>query len=322
MATEAHMLDTSSILARRIEEFASWCHERGAQQDKATTVTTPLYHYTDLGALKGIICNQEFWFTDILHLNDPSEFVHGTEMALRMVREHPLRSDRGVDFLCKPLEDTIRRRFNEIFAIHIASFSGLNDNLSQWREYGAHGKGVAIALAPAFFARGAGNEIGPDGKPCHPMIVTPMIYDEAVVQGRLRETLDKAFETVRAMMPVFMLTPAEKGVEYMREFASRLSLEILLEALAAKHPTYRAEAEVRLTIASRRSVLAPSIETRVREGQTIPFVRQKLHVRKDISSVILGPLADAATARAARELLAACDLDADRLIRRSKVPMR
>ncbi|MGZ5910664.1 MAG: hypothetical protein ACXWLB_12385 [Reyranella sp.] len=91
-----------------------------------------------------------------------------------------------------------------------------------------------------------------------------MIYDEAVVQGRLRETLDKAFETVRAMMPVFTLTPAERGVEFMREFASRLSLEILLEALAAKHPTYRAEAEVRLTIASRRSVLALSIETRAR----------------------------------------------------------
>jgi len=320
--TTAPVLDTSSILARRMEDFASWCHERGVQEDKATAVTRPLYHYTDLGALRGIVGNQEFWFTDILHLNDPSEFRHGADLALSMIRQHPLRSDRGVNFLCEPLEDTIRQRFNEIFAIHVASFSGLHDDLSQWREYGARGKGIAVELAPAFFARGAGNEVGPNGKPSHPMIVTPMIYDEDVVKARLREILDKAFETVRAMMPVLTLTPAEKGVAFMREFASRLSLEIFLEALSAKHGAYRAEAEVRLTIASRRSVLAPAIETRTREGRTIPFVRQSLSVRKDISGVILGPLTDAETEKAIEELLATCELDPARLVRRSKVPMR
>jgi hypothetical protein len=231
------------------------------------------------------------------------------------------RSDEFVNFLCEPLEKALGEH-HQLFDIYVASFSGLNDDLSQWRAYGAGGKGCAIELAPTFLVRSAVWKIGRDGKQAYRIVVVPMIYDEDVVQGRLLETFDKAFETFAGMRAVFALTPPEKGLEFLAQFAGRLATETFFDVLAAKHPAYRAEAEMRLAIASPRSELAPSIETRAREGQTIRFVRQKLDVRKDISGVILGPLADAETERAAKELLATCDLDSDRLIRRSKVPMR
>jgi hypothetical protein len=316
-------VEARAIFASHLEEFVSWCRDRGAQLERgvADILKKPLYHYTGLAALKGIIGNQEFWFTDILHLNDPSEFRHGTEMVLSMMGKHPLRSDVLVNFLCEPLEQTLREH-HELLDIYVASFSGLNDDLSQWRAYGAGGKGCAIELAPTFFVRSANWRIGPDSKQAYRIVVVPMIYDEDVMRGRLLETLDKAFETFAGMRAVFALTPPEKGLEFLSEFASKLATEIFFEVLLAKHPAYRAETELRLSILLPRPELAPPIETRARGGQTIRFVRQKLDVRKDISGVILGPLADAETERAAKELLAACDLDADRLIRLSKVPMR
>ena len=133
------------------------------------------------------------------------------------------------------------------------------------------------------------------------MIVTPMVYDADEVQRRLSGTLDYAFNMIVALDPVLRLTPAEEGVAFMREFVSLQSLEMLLEMLLAKHPSYAAEGEVRLTIAARRETLGPFIETRHRGDQLVPFVRQQLFIRDHVSGIVLGPLATAETEAAVLE---------------------
>jgi hypothetical protein len=316
------MLDTRPTLLRHMEEYKEWCRVRGEVQDQATTVVTPLYHYTNQAAFCGIVGNEEFWFTDINHLNDPSEFRHGCDIAIEALTAHPLRAHKIINFLCDPLADTIRTRFNEIFSMHVASFSALDDNLSQWRAYGDSGRGVAIEFAPAFFGRGPESNIVPDGSLVHPTIVTPMAYDDAMTRAQLQQEIDRAFTTVKELAPVFAMSAPDVGLAFVREFVSLLSLQIMMEACSAKHPGYVAEAEVRLVIHAQRKNLERFVEIRQRNGQPIRFVRQKLRIRDHVTKVLLGPLADAEMEAKVRAVLSDAGLQASQILHRSKLPMR
>lgn len=315
------MLDTSSTLDRHIDEFRAWCHGRGEAQDKATEVTAPLYHYTNLGAVQGILGNEEIWFTDIYHLNDPTEFKHGAGIVLKVIAGHPQRRDPVIDYFCKPLCENTEKRFKKIFSSHVASFTGLADNQGQWEDYGDQGRGCAIEFAPSFFRRGDAEPPAADGSRVHSMLMTPMIYDSLVVEQRLRETIYKALETLYALRTVLGITKREVGHRFMERFASLVALEILIEAYMAKNPDYVAEAEVRLTIPAQQHLLAPYIETRERNGKIVPYVRQKLPVRKNVTGIVLGPMVTPETAQAVRDLLLSSGLDPDKLIRRSTVQM-
>jgi hypothetical protein len=66
----------SPELQSRLREFTGWWEARGKDLDAANEVREPLYHYTDMGGLLGIVNNQEIWLTSIFHLNDPSELGH------------------------------------------------------------------------------------------------------------------------------------------------------------------------------------------------------------------------------------------------------
>jgi hypothetical protein len=60
------------IFRAAVDAFTRWSHDHLIVIDARDAITTPLYHYTDEAGLKGIITNQEVWFTDHRHLNDPT----------------------------------------------------------------------------------------------------------------------------------------------------------------------------------------------------------------------------------------------------------
>jgi hypothetical protein len=41
-----------------------------------------LYHYTTAEGLVGIVRDRKLWATDIFHLNDRREFIHGIKLAV------------------------------------------------------------------------------------------------------------------------------------------------------------------------------------------------------------------------------------------------
>jgi hypothetical protein len=58
-------------------------------------VSTPhpgrvFYHYTDAAGLIGILKNRELWATNILHLNDASEFTQAVRTANSQVKSEGL----------------------------------------------------------------------------------------------------------------------------------------------------------------------------------------------------------------------------------------
>jgi hypothetical protein len=74
------------VFASAVEAFRNWSHQQLSTQQAATKITEPLYHYTDAAGLCGIVKSQKIRFTSCLHLNDPSELIHGMDIVHRLLK--------------------------------------------------------------------------------------------------------------------------------------------------------------------------------------------------------------------------------------------
>jgi hypothetical protein len=74
-------------LQQAIEAFKGWTSQHLLSEQSSSTIATTLYHYTDMRGLRGIFEARQTWFIDYRHLNDPSELIHGIDMA-RDVAHH------------------------------------------------------------------------------------------------------------------------------------------------------------------------------------------------------------------------------------------
>jgi hypothetical protein len=89
-------------LQQLAKEFSDWWDARASELDKA--VRKPLFHYTDMRGMLGIINSEQIWFTSIFHLNDPSELGYGIEMAVAVLHEEAQKSGSAVTAFCRWME--------------------------------------------------------------------------------------------------------------------------------------------------------------------------------------------------------------------------
>jgi hypothetical protein len=103
-----------------------------------------LYHYTDLDSLSGIFQTRSLWLSKISTMNDTSEIGLAVHHFKRCVDAHAKDCARDeAEFLlhvAAQLEGF--RRTN----ICVASFCEEQDQLNQWRSYGADGRGIALGF--------------------------------------------------------------------------------------------------------------------------------------------------------------------------------
>src|SRR5215831_10019471 len=140
------------VLQDAINKFNQWAEKHLLLEQEKNTIEMPLYHYTDGRGLKGIIESQTIWFTDYRHLNDPSELIHGIEMAHDVMRLAANGADGRVRLFLECLRDMFSsKNFSATLEFFIASFSRERDDLGQWRAYADNGRGYAIGFAPRVF---------------------------------------------------------------------------------------------------------------------------------------------------------------------------
>lgn len=113
-----------------------------------------LYHYTSQTGLLGIIKTGKLWMTDILYLNDSSEFLHTIELIKSEITERRLSLPPRKGMLTSELtkEDIINNKINDVFdrieeslnsnlkyfnglTGYVFSFSKKRDDINQWRGY-------------------------------------------------------------------------------------------------------------------------------------------------------------------------------------------
>src|SRR5271165_2462927 len=171
------MSDLHPSLQAGIDEFANWWHRQQTAADISQKVRRPLYHYTDAAGLKGIVENQEVWFTSLFHLNDPSELRHGVDCAVEELRgRRAVALQQGDDFtqtVCDEIERLVTHDPRSDLGFFVASFSRASDDLGQWRGYGDDGRGFAVGFAPRLFHI---SETVDPTKPEHNVFVAPVTY--------------------------------------------------------------------------------------------------------------------------------------------------
>jgi hypothetical protein len=311
------------LLQAGVNEFAEWWQQKQRAADIADKITRPLYHFTDAGGLKGIVDNQEIWLTSVLHLNDPSEVKYGIEAAKQELQA--LINESGGEFLqefCDHIEFLITHNRDDVFGFFVANFSRAGDELGQWRGYGDNGRGFAVGLNPGLFQ----STDTPDPKtPEKNVFVAPVSYGERNGRMKQRETLRRAIAVMQKIIStkegrVLML---KNEAELRVKICMELAVPILWNSVTTKHDAYKAEREVRRIIIGHLPRFI-SIETRIRKGELVPFLRSHIstHDKGDIVKIVIGPAAEPTAEDSVKNLLRTQGIDPVRRVVRSKIPYR
>jgi hypothetical protein len=298
-----------------VEEFANWRDARGREVDTENDVRAPLYHYTSMAGLLGILSNEEIWFTNIFHLNDPSELAYGINIAGTILREKGNQSgNEHVAKFCAWASHVLVKAGGEIFGFYVASFSRESNDLGQWRAYADNGRGVAIELSPSLFA-GIDDPVDITDR----RMAEKVIYDSEVCQRNFREAIQQAVALI-ARGQTHVTTNTER-VEFGKAMARELAVAMFRYAITCKHPAYKHERETRLLLLGDRAELDPYARFRTRGSILVPYVASKFHVRAPgaITKIIVGPAADDLALDAVRALMRRHGLSPD-LIEKSDIP--
>lgn len=182
-------------LSLALAEFGRWSNEHLGRLQQDTRIIQPLYHYTGGAGLLGIITSQQLWFTNYLHLNDPSELRYGMGIARSLLLEAGERfADSLIDLFTATTERLCRdENLDGPLDFYIASFSRDSNDLGQWRSYADDGQGFALGLAPHLFHV----DEKTDRKPHEYVFVMPVDYGESQALARYREAIEAAAAVVQ-----------------------------------------------------------------------------------------------------------------------------
>jgi hypothetical protein len=106
-----------------------------------------LYHYTSLDAVLSIVQQKTLRATNIHYLNDASESELGVTLIRDLARA-ARREATGVDAqYLDYFEVWLERNYLlQQGAVYVLCFSEVADQLSQWRGYTPHGRGVCVGI--------------------------------------------------------------------------------------------------------------------------------------------------------------------------------
>ena len=191
-----------------------------------------IYHYTDLGALSGIVNGHDLWLTNSLYSNDEDESRHGYEVAREVIEKYRRKARRT-----RPRDDAMVDYADALLMLigsnpsegfYICCFCDEDNLLSQWRSYGANGVGVSIAFEPMEFIHITGPDL-----PLGLMRLWKVFYEQA----QQRQIVNSAIEYVwngglpnenadqlarRAVDAIQFFIPTFKNADFREEKERRL----------------------------------------------------------------------------------------------------
>lgn len=311
-------------LVKALDEYAAWSDKHASFEQAKIIIDNPLYHYTDGNGLRGILANQSIWFTDYRHLNDPSELIHGIEMAHDVIRLLANGADGRVGLFLQTITDMFsEKNFSATLNFFISSFSKARDDLGQWRSYADNGRGYAIGFAPRHFRIES-----PTGtKPNDNIFVGPVLYGVAEVCNRHELAISEvaAIFLKAAEANATILSDKSVGIPFMQDMARAIiASPFIWNSLTSKHPAYEHEQEVRLVMLGQHKELKPHITTRFRGSEIVPYIPHKMSLRSadEIVEIVVGPSAPRDAEHSLRTLLDSLGIDANVPISRSDIPYR
>jgi hypothetical protein len=257
-------------------------------------------------------------------MNDPSELLHGIDMAKDVARIAANGADGRARLFLETLSDMFSfQNFSSNFEFFIGSFSRERDDLGQWRAYADNGRGYAVGFAPHLFAI----EDQQGRKPNENVVAGPVRYDIDDVCARHDVAIAKAaaifLETVEANAE--LVSDQQVGFPFMQNMARAvIASPLIWNCLTTKHPAYAHEREVRLILLGLAEWLGPYITTRLRGSEIVPYIAHSLPIKKpnSLAGIVVGPAASIDAERTVRTLLRSLGYSPDLPVSRSDIPYR
>lgn len=316
-------VELPQTLETAVQDYFDWAefYLRGVEQ--RTAITSPLYHYTNMTGLKGILTTDEIWFTDYRHLNDPDELLHGIKIA-RTILQKRFSVGGLQSILYQWIDDLLtQKNFSRALEFFIASFSRERDELGQWRAYADDGRGVTIGLSPKLFS--TSDTISED--PINNSYVGPVFYKDAQTRARHLKGIDKV-STILGFAQVYArhhLRDKTIGMEFLNRLARAvIAAPLIWNALTCKHSGYENEHEVRLLVVAEKKKFKGKISTRKRKKETVPYISRSLHLHEggSILEIVVGPAAPKDAEAQIKKMLRSAGIKYSIPIKRSKIPYR
>lgn len=285
-----------------------------ANASTAKLQPTNLCHYTTQKGLMGILESRQLWATDVRYLNDSQEFVYATDLAIKYLNDHPLKSsdDTRKAFAQRALDMLDRKAVAALTTpTFVTSFSEDDDLLSQWRGYCPSGSGFAICFA---FDRidELANANGWQLDKC--------IYTE-----------DDQTDFLTRCERFAMANPmdlAKFGTDKSKQSAVVFVAQLARNGLSLKHPKFKEEREWRAFISDMTLDINKPDTISLREGKSslIPYIGFPLTLYNQelmqIDSLVISPTPDKELATTAAQYLLDSKKIGSTQIQHSQIPYR
>jgi hypothetical protein len=279
---------------------------------KNSDIPTTLFHYTDGGAVIGMIQNKELWATSVQYMNDPNElhFVideviqyckfqiearpeHKHVVFLAGDESHPHNSKENIEneMALNVLEDIIgylQSRSKKHEQICLISLSENGDLLSQWRAYASNG-GYSIGFDTSYLQELAASQLiikshhyhrgrkVPFGEYRELYKLLPCIYTKREEQKLYaRQAIDNALKFLKENAYQWVLeqeTSSEEAYTLMRRLGNEVGEGIIWLSSILKDESFKEEEEWRLVS---QPLGYGSLSYRTRGSLVVPYHTFKL----------------------------------------------
>jgi hypothetical protein len=282
--TRDQILQEIDNFARDLEEIVS----SYAEEVENTPPPPMIYHYTGDRGLRGILEAGQFWFTNIFHLNDPTELRHGLQPAIHFL-EAARRSDRPeIDQFASNVSAMLKQGIEEVAHYFVCCFSAAGDDLGQWRAYADNGRGYALGFDAQILEQAFTKANAPGSG----HMTFPVNYDETRLEDLHRRIVDRALPLIS--LPRYRNFPTGTIDDFMSELLQYLCMHVIRSALFFKHRAYSNEQEYRFFQLFRFDATVPNVRYRSRPYSLVKYREFDWRgvAPEALKSVVLGPAAD------------------------------
>lgn len=246
-----------------------------------------LYHYTSCEGLFGMLReydkdanpNLTMWATNVLFMNDASEYQFGKNICKDLVMHYEAdeQIDNGFAYVYNTLDTIVAQ--NDMQTPYIISLSKREENAAIWSMYSNNGRGIAIAFDSERLD-GYINKSNTFLEECWYCTTADDLLSNKKIKQYIAELYKSCFATPHSgSLPPNMDPKSFYDIVYAVKFQLEVSTKI-------KHASFDYESEVRLT---RLGTDKPQF--RVKGGVIVPY-KEVLIPIEAISSIIIGPTAD------------------------------
>jgi len=242
--------------------------------------TIPLYHYTGIGSLLGIVSGGSIWASSISYMNDSKEIVHACETVENVLRVRLGIGEENEEarFLNQLLE-WVKSCSKVAHTIFVFSLSEKPSLLSQWRSYTPHGKGVSLEFNPSKV-----NEIARTSN----MKIARCIYETLEQEEVISILIEKLLVNFRQQLSTMDISNKPPTQCYY-DFINKYKSDIFQVLAILKHSAFQEECEWRLISENIPKFKDPRLKFREGASMLVPYIELPLGTQPFFSHIILGP---------------------------------